>query len=115
MNPKDKPTPQNDKTNAMPFQPDRALALQKELVQSYGQANRAWLERVQSEAALWAELAAKLARTSSLPEAIEAYTHCVSQQIRMTAEDGKRLLDDSQQIARIMANLLPADGPRQRP
>jgi hypothetical protein len=37
-----------------------AVALQKELLEAYEQASRAWLARVQSEVALWSELATKL-------------------------------------------------------
>ena len=47
---------------------------------------------------LWSELATKLTAMRSVPEAIEAYTKWVSEQIQMTAEDGKRLLDDYRRI-----------------
>jgi len=75
-----------------------AVALQKELLEAYEQASRAWLARVQSEVALWSELATKLTATRSVPEALEAYTKCVSQQMQMTAEDGQRVFNDCQQI-----------------
>src|SRR5262245_15059256 len=77
---------------------EAALALQKALLEAYGQASSAWLARVQSEVALLSDLATKLMSTHSVPEALEAYTKCVSQQMQMTAEDGKRLLDECQQI-----------------
>jgi hypothetical protein len=38
-------------------QVEAAAALQKELLDTYEQANRAWFRRVQSEAALWMDLA----------------------------------------------------------
>jgi uncharacterized protein (DUF885 family) len=93
-----------NKTGPMPFfnlgqgHAEAAVTLQKELLEAYEQASRAWLARVQSEVQLWSELATRLAATRSVPEAIEAYTKCVSQQMQMTAEDGKRLLDDCQKI-----------------
>jgi hypothetical protein len=37
-----------------------ALALQKELLASFEQVNRAWLARVQSEVGLWSDLADKV-------------------------------------------------------
>jgi uncharacterized protein YicC (UPF0701 family) len=83
------------------FGQERAQAvvtLQNELLEAYDQASRAWLARVQSEVQLWSELAAKLAATHSVPETIEAYTKTVSKRMQMTAEDGKRLFDDCQQI-----------------
>ena len=77
---------------------ERAVALQKELLDAYEQASRAWLARVQSEVALWSELATKLTATRSVPEALEAYSKCVSQRMQLTAEDGQRLFNDCQQI-----------------
>ena len=47
---------------------------------------------VQSEVALWSELVTQLTDTRSIPEALEAYSKCVSQWMQMTAEDGQRLL-----------------------
>ena len=47
---------------------------------------------------LWSELATKLTATRSVPEALEAYTKCVSQRMQMTAEDGQRVFKDCQQI-----------------
>jgi hypothetical protein len=76
-----------------------AAALQKELLETYEQANRAWFSRVQSEAALWTDLAAKLIGTRSASEAVDAYTKCVSQQIQMSVEDGQRIINDCQQIS----------------
>ena len=70
---------------------EAATALQKELLEAYEQAGRAWLA-VRSEVALWSELATKLTATRSIPEALEAYSKCVSQWMQMTAEDGQRLL-----------------------
>lgn len=75
-----------------------AAALQKELLETYEQANRAWLMRVQSEAALWMDLASKLMATRSASEAIQAYTKCVSQQMQMSVEDGQRLVNNCQEL-----------------
>jgi hypothetical protein len=78
---------------------EAAVVLQKELLAAYEQTSRAWLARVQSEVALWSELATKLTATRSVPEAIEAYTKCVSKQMEMTAENGQYLFNDCQQIS----------------
>lgn len=77
---------------------EAGMALQKELLDAYERAGRAWLARVRSEVELWSELAAKLAAVHSVPEALEAYTEGVSQQMQMTAEDGQCLLHDCQEI-----------------
>jgi hypothetical protein len=77
----------------------QAATMQKELLEAWQQANRYWADRMQSEMALWADLASKLVSTRSVPEALEAYAKCVSQQMKMTAEDGQHLLNDWQQVA----------------
>jgi hypothetical protein len=70
---------------------DALANLQRELLEAYEQASRAWLARVQSEADLWSRLAMKLQATRSVPEAMQAYQGCISQRMQMAAEDGRRL------------------------
>jgi uncharacterized protein (DUF885 family) len=108
------------KADPMPFfnvgqeRAEAAVTLQKELLEAYEQASRAWLARVQSEVQLWSDLAAKLTAARSVPEAMEAYTKCVSQQMQMTAEDGKRLLDDCQKITQRIAKSLGNGWPSEK-
>ena len=77
---------------------ETALALQKDLLASYEQASRAWLSRVQLEVTLWSDLATKLTATRTVPEAFETYTKCVSERMKMAADDGARLADEARQI-----------------
>jgi hypothetical protein len=79
---------------------EAALALQKDVLAAYDEASRVWLARLQSEVALWSDLATKLGTTRTVPEALEAYTKCVSQRMKMAADDGRLLADEAQQIAR---------------
>jgi hypothetical protein len=83
-------------------QTDTVLALQKELLDAYEEASRAWLTRVKSQVELWSNLAAKLTATRSVPEGLETYRDCVSQRVQMAAEDGRRLFDDGQKIIAAM-------------
>jgi hypothetical protein len=62
---------------------------QKQLFGAYEEASRAWLARMQSEVDLWTGLAAKLTATRSVPEAVAAYQECVTQRMKMAAEDGQ--------------------------
>jgi hypothetical protein len=73
--------------------PQQSAAIQKELLE---RAGCHWLDSMQSEIALWGELGSKLATTRSAMEAFDAYAKCVAQQMKMTAEDGQRLLKDFQ-------------------
>lgn len=77
---------------------EAAMGLQKAVLESYEHASRAWLDRMQSEVSLWSDLANKLSKTHTLPEALETYTKCVSQRMQMAADDGRRLVDEAQQI-----------------
>jgi hypothetical protein len=89
---------------------DAALALQKDLLASYEEASRAWLARVQSEVALWSDLASKLTATRTVPEAFEAYSQCVSQRMKMAADDGRLLADEAQQITQNITKSLGNGG-----
>jgi hypothetical protein len=73
-------------------------SIQKELLEDWQQAGRHWLDRMQSEMALWGELGSKLATTRSTTEAFDAYAKCVAQQMKMTVEDGQRLLKEFQYV-----------------
>jgi predicted phage tail protein len=90
-----------DRTEAM-------LKMQKELLDTYDQASRVWLARIKSEADLWSELATKLAGTRSFPDAIQSYQECVSQRMKIAAEDAQRLSDEygniMQKFSRSMNN-----------
>ena len=106
---------QTAKAGAPPFlnwgQTDAAMAVQKAFLESCDQASRNWLARMQSEVSLWSDLANKLSTTKSIPEAVEAYSRCVSQRMQMAAEDGRKLVDECQQavqkLAKSLGNGLP--------
>jgi hypothetical protein len=90
---------------------EAVLGLQKAILESYEQTSRAWLDRMQSEVSLWSEMANKLSGTKTVPEAIEICTKCASQRMQMAADDGRRLVDEVQQITQkitqSMGNGLP--------
>jgi hypothetical protein len=83
-----------------------AVNLQKELSETYEQASRAWLARVNSEIALWSELATKLSTTHSVPQALDAYQKCVAQRMQMAVEDGQRLFDECQRITQKITQMI---------
>ena len=88
----------------------QAAAMQNELLEACQQASRHWLDRMQSEMGLWAELGPRLVSIRSVPEAFQAYAKCVSQQMKMSAEDGQHLLNDCQQITQKIMRSLSSDG-----
>ena len=86
--------------------PQQSAGVQEELLEHWRQAGRHWLYRIQSEMALWGELGSKLATTRSVTEAFYAYLKCAAQQMKMTAEDGHRLLKDFQYVTKKLTQSL---------
>jgi hypothetical protein len=95
-----------DVVNWGQHQTEAALNLQKTILESCEHASRTWIDRMQSEISLWSDLASKLSNTKSVPEAFEAYTKCMSQRIQMAADDGRKLVEEAQQITQKFAQSL---------
>ena len=107
---------QTAKAGTPPFlnwgQTDAAMAVQKAFLESCDQASRSWLTRMQSEVSLWSDLANKLSTTQSVPEAVEAYSKCVSQRMQMAADDARQFVDESQQMMQKVTHSLSNGWPR---
>jgi len=93
-------------------QTDAMLGMQKEVLDAYEQASRAWLARVKSEVDFWSDLATKLSATRSAPEALETYQKSAAQRMQMAAEDGRRLSDDCQKMMHKITGSLSNGWPR---
>jgi len=81
--------------------------MQTELFENLQEANRHWLERVQSEATLASEFATKLTATRSISDAMTTCQEWTSRQIEMMAEDSKLLVADTQRFMQTGVRLLP--------
>jgi hypothetical protein len=92
-------------------QTEAMLGMEEDLADAYEQASGAWLARVRSEVNLWTELAAKLAATRSLPEALGTYQECVIQRMQMAAEDGGRMSEECQKLLQTFTRPLPNGWP----
>ena len=74
--------------------PAEAFAdLQKDMIESYDEASRAWLERVRMEVEMWSQFTAKLAGVRSPTDAAGIYQEWFGEHMKMAAEDGRRLTD----------------------
>ena len=80
--------------------------MQTELFENLQEANRHWLERVQSEATLASEFATKLTATRSISDAMTTCQEWTSRQIEMMAKDSKLLIADTQRFMETGARLL---------
>ena len=95
-----------DVVNWGQHQTEAALNLQKAILESCEQASRTWIDRMQSEISLWSDFASKLSSTKSVPEAFETYTKCMSQRMQMAADDGRKLVEEAQQLTQKFAQSL---------
>ncbi len=80
-------------------------SVQTELFQKFQEANQKWLERFQEEANLSADFGSRLMRASSMPEAMTILQEWNRHRFEMIAQDGKRLLDDTQKFIETGARL----------
>jgi hypothetical protein len=80
-----------DRTDAM-------ISVQKELLEAYQEASKAWASRVQSEVEFWSELAGKLAATRSVPEGVGTCSDSIAHRLEMAAEDGRRMFEEGQKV-----------------
>jgi hypothetical protein len=79
------------------------------------EANRQWLDRIQAEANLASEFASKLSSARSLPEAMTACQDWGKRRVEMMAEDTKHILDDTQNLMQMSAQLFAKTWQGQRP
>jgi len=77
---------------------DAMIRVQKELLEAYQEASKAWVSRVQSEVEFWSELAGKLAATRSVPEGLGTCSDSMAHRLEMAAEDGRRMFEEGQKV-----------------
>jgi len=82
----------------------------KEIWDCLQDANRVWMERIQQEAAMTADLASKLTSSRSFSETATVLQDWTSKHIEMTTEDTRRLFSDAQQMFNAGARLWSASG-----
>jgi hypothetical protein len=80
-------------------------AIQKELGDTFEEANRHWLARAKSEAEFASELVTKLARTQSIPDATAVYQEWIGHRLQRLAEDGQKCAADCQKLASAWAKV----------
>jgi hypothetical protein len=85
---------------------NKPVDIQKDLLEIYEEASRAWLARTKSELDLWSGLGAKLATTRSVPETIDAYQKCLTRRMQMAAQDGQQSFERCKKIAQKLTGAL---------
>jgi Phasin protein len=82
------------------------LEMQKHLVESFEQFNRAQMERAKRETELASEFAGKVTSARSVPDVMSAYQEWLSRRMAMFAEDGQKLFSESQKAVNETMRLL---------
>jgi Phasin protein len=90
---------------------EAALEVQKELLGTLEEMNRAWLARAQSGVTLASELVGKLATARTIPDAAAACQECINRQMEMFAENSRQMFADSEKLMRAGARLFTNGSP----
>lgn len=85
------------------------LNAQTDLMDGLHQANLQWFERLQSEANSVSDFVSRMTDARSMPDAFTVYQDWGSHQAELMAEDGRRLLDDTQKFIETGARLLAGE------
>ena len=72
--------------------------IQTELIERLGEANRSWLDRMQSEATLASEFSSKLTASHSIADGTAACQEWAKRRMELFTEDGQRLMTNSQKF-----------------
>ena len=83
------------------------LKAHSELVDKFQEVNRSWLQYLQSEADLSAELTPRMITARSIPIAATVLLEWTNRHMEMAAVDAKHVLADTQEIMEIGLRLLP--------
>ena len=78
-----------------------------ELIDRFQDANRSWLEHLQSEADLSMEFTSKMIAARSIPGAAAVVLDWTNRHVEMATVDAKHVLADTQKIMEIGVGLLP--------
>jgi hypothetical protein len=87
-------------------QAERLGRFQAELFEKIQEVNRHWFERVQSEATLAAEFAAKMGAARSFPDAATVYQAWASRQLKLTVEDASYAISTGEALMDMGSRLL---------
>jgi hypothetical protein len=82
---------------------------QSELLEKIQKVNHDWLERMQLEATVASEFATRMTSARSVPEAAAVWQEWALRRMEMAAEDGKRLLANSQKFMETGGRSLPME------
>jgi hypothetical protein len=85
---------------------------ERDIIALLSAANHRWVGRAAAELNLLAALGMAVTRAQSVPDAMQAYQDLVTERLEMVAEDGRRLVEDGEMLARAVArSMTPGRAP----
>jgi len=103
----DKSTSATTEPAAAQHRPAEDVAdLHRELFHNLEDANRHWLDHMQSETALTVKFAGRVATARSFPDAVAVCQEWISLQAELIAKDSQLLFDDTQKVVAAGAHLV---------
>jgi hypothetical protein len=91
------------------------VRVQTEILDELHEANRHWLDRIESEANLASEFASRLSSARTMPDALAASREWATQYWAMLAEDGRHFADDTRKLMQTGAQLFSSGFAVERP
>jgi hypothetical protein len=85
-------------SNAAKASADNLSTAQKEMGDTFAEANQHWLTRAKAEGDSMSELMTKLSAARSMPDVAAVYQEWMTQRMQRLAEDGQKLAADSQKF-----------------
>jgi hypothetical protein len=85
------------------------MLAQTELIDMFERTNKDWCARAKLEASVVSELATNMAAARTIPEAAGEYQEWMNKRMQMLADDGKKLIVDSQTFLSAPTGLLGKD------
>jgi hypothetical protein len=86
------------------------LERQKQLLDAFEQIQRDRISRMIEETEFASDLAARVSKARTVPDIMTVHQEWISRRVEMLAEDGRKFLDDSQNVANAMLRMLASNG-----
>jgi hypothetical protein len=84
---------------------DNLIAVQKEFLDAFGKANRAWVTCCNEEATLTSRFATKLSSAESFPQAAATCHEWAGQQMELLSKHAKTVMEETQGFTKACAQI----------
>jgi hypothetical protein len=82
---------------------ENLAAVQKEWLETLEHARRGWAARLEAEATLGSDLAAKVAAAKAVPDAVAAYQEWMTRRMELLSKEWQKAVEDGQKFMNAFA------------